>query len=238
MYVRQTDGKVLRLGHAGALWRDSLVMFDRETDTYWSQVSGDAIKGEMLGKSLENLPARVTTWAEWRRLHPDTLVLVKDPAATKSPYEEYASSPTKMGIFGTKNPDDRLEGKQVVLGIAIDGEAAAFAHDDLGRTAIATWALAGEPVVVVYDRAGGSAAAFSREAAGRELTFRAEAADPRSARDDQTGSTWDLVRGVATAGPLEGTQLEELPVVNAYWFAWAAFHPDTKLWEPRGAPGE
>ncbi len=238
MYVRQVDGKTLNLGHAGALWRDSLVIFDRETDTYWSQVSGEAIKGEMVGKGLENLPARVMTWTAWRRLHPDTLVLVKEREATESPYEEYASSPVKMGILGSENPDDRLAGKQVVLGVAIDGEAAAFAHDDLSRTGIAAASVAGKPVVVAYDRAGRSAAAFSREAAGRELTFRAEAADPRTVRDDQTGSAWDLIRGVATAGPLEGTELEELPAVSAYWFAWVAFHPRTSVWEPPGTPGE
>lgn len=75
----------------------------------------------------------------------------------------------------------------------------------------------------------GAANAFSRDVLGRILTF--EAGENGTMRDTQTGSTWSF-EGRATAGELEGAQLELLVADSPFWFAWAVFRPDTRVWEP------
>jgi hypothetical protein len=231
VYAREVDGKALTFGVSGALWRDALVMYDRETGSYWSQISGEGIQGKLVGKKLEQVPARVMTWGEWRRLHPDTLVLVKERPITTSDYGDYVDNPEAMGIFGTTNPDSRLGGKEMVLGLQIGGEAIAFPHVDLERASVATATVGGRHVIVAYDADGSGAVAYENDASGMRLTFPAEVENPRSAQDPDTGSTWDLIRGVATAGKMKGTQLREMASLDAYWFAWASFHPDTSIWK-------
>lgn len=56
---------------------------------------------------------------------------------------------------------------------------------------------------------------------------------PESLVDDQTCSTWDVL-GRATSGPLTGTRLEAAGHLDTFWFAWAAFHPETRLVDPGG----
>lgn len=234
MYAREIGGRKLTLGVSGALWKDSLVMYDRETGTYWSQVDGEAMKGKLAGNRLEQIPARVMTWGEWRRLHPDTLILKKDAAITESHYAGYVDDPSKMGIFGRTNPDPRLDGKQMVLGVRLMGDTMAFAHDDLEERPVANARLGGRAIVVAYDSRGRSATAYHSRAGGRSLTFDSGSTNPRIVKDDQTGSTWNLLEGAATGGPLKGARLEEMPVLNAYWFTWAIFHPETEVWKPKG----
>jgi hypothetical protein len=118
VYARKIEGKVLDLGVSGALYRDSLVMYDRETGSYWSQVDGRALRGPLTGKKLSEVPSVVTTWSDWRREHPGTLLLRPEPRPRVSPYERYFPDPEKLGVLGTKNPDARLPGKTWVWGIA------------------------------------------------------------------------------------------------------------------------
>ncbi len=79
MYAREIDGQVLTLGVDGRLWRDNLVMYDRETESRWAQLSGVARLGRLQGRRLRRLPAVLVPWAAWRSRHPDGTVLVPDP---------------------------------------------------------------------------------------------------------------------------------------------------------------
>ena len=89
MYVRPTvNGKVSTLGVSGKLWRDALIMYDRESKSLWSQILGEAVAGPAQGNRLEELPSQLTTWKDWSQRHPDTLVL-KRPRVSSSKYEQY-----------------------------------------------------------------------------------------------------------------------------------------------------
>lgn len=229
MYARSTGGKTYHLGVSGSLWKDALVMYDRETGTLWSQFNGEAIRGQELGKKLEQLPSRVMTWGQWRRLHPGTLVLEKPDGPTGSSYARYASDPEKLGIFGSANPDGRLSGKEWVVGVARDGGAVAFSHAGLEDERVATARVGGETIVAARSGDGGTVAYLAR-AMGRELDFTGAGSDPRRAADATTGTVWDLVAGEAVEGPMKGAKLKQVPATDAYWFAWAAFYPRTGLW--------
>jgi uncharacterized protein DUF3179 len=106
------------------LWRDALIMYDRATDSLWSQVSGTAVAGREKGKRLQELPSELTTWREWKRKHPDTLVLVK-PALPGSLYQDYFADSERIGVRGSINPDPRLPGKELVIGLERNGRFAA-----------------------------------------------------------------------------------------------------------------
>ena len=75
----------------------------------------------------------------------------------------------------------------------------------------------------------GSAAVFRPVVDGRSLSFRA---DGNTFVDRETGSRWDIL-GRATAGPLKGKILEPVVSGNHFWFAWAAFKPETRVWSPK-----
>jgi hypothetical protein len=77
VYSREINGEIYTFGVSGKLIRNVLVMFDRETDTLWSQLLGEAVRGELIGTKLEFVPSWMMTWEEWKALHPDTVALDK-----------------------------------------------------------------------------------------------------------------------------------------------------------------
>ncbi len=131
VHARSVNGTDLTFIVSGMLWRNSLVMQDEETGTLWSQVSGKAMRGPLAGKQLKMLAAVQTTWAEWKRAHPGTLVLEKERAFASSAYEKYATDPRKFGILRTREIGKRLPGKALVYGVVVGGEAIAAADSDI-----------------------------------------------------------------------------------------------------------
>ena len=110
VYDRTVDNRTLTFGVSGMLFRDALVMFDRETDTLWTHVDGRAIQGPLAGRTLVPVAAIHATWKQWKTLYPDSLVL-KKRGEFRSPYESYNRSSQKLGIFGRRNEDTRLPAK-------------------------------------------------------------------------------------------------------------------------------
>ncbi len=231
------QGKPLSFGVTGKLWKDSLVMYDRETGSYWSHVTGAAMSGPLQGQTLKLVPALMTIWAHWKRLYPLGKVLAKrpglfGPSGTSNVYQSYFADESRLGIFGTRNPDKTLPGKEFVLGVTAGGERVAYAFRHLTRQPLVNDTAKGEPVVVVFAAQEATASAFSRRAAGRTLTF----ANLRQQEgvwvmdDRETGSTWRAFEGRAVTGKLVGTRLDPLPATQAFWFAWRQIYPDTRLW--------
>lgn len=207
-------------------------MRDRETGTLWSQVSGQGIHGPDAGQNLEMLPAVVTRWAEWKSAHPDTLVLRKQPLAG-SPYADYFDSPGELGITGGSNPDARLPGKAIVLGVRVKGASVAYpptAH--LGEKFLND-EIAGEPVLVVFGSRVRLPLVYSRRLKNGSLMamewVEGHGPDARPLLRDSEGSLWDPLSGEAVEGPATGQRLQPLPAFTAYWFAWARFYPDTQV---------
>src|SRR5262249_23745982 len=107
------------------LYRDALVMYDRETGTLWSHVDGRAIKGPLARQVLQPLPAVHATWREWRTLYPDSVVLKKQGERGSS-YEDYTRDPSRIGIFGRRLKDSPLPPKEPILGVRYNDAAMAF----------------------------------------------------------------------------------------------------------------
>jgi hypothetical protein len=122
------EGHRLEFGVSGLLYNSDVLMYDRETESLWSQLHRQAVTGPHRGKRLEMVPLTHTTWVRWRRDHPDGLVLSRDAGHARDydsdPYLRYASSPGTM--FPINHSDDRLPEKETVLGITRGGEAIAI----------------------------------------------------------------------------------------------------------------
>ena len=234
VYDRVLDGQELSFGNTSALYESDLVMFDRETLSYWFQVGGEAIVGDLTGARLTPLPSITTTWNQWLELHPDTLVLSRNLGFGRT-YERDITSSLEAFLNAGNFPfpvtdaakDDRLEPAALVLGVEHDDARRAYAIGDLGNAAIND-TLADERIVVFSREGGPAAAAFLAEVAGQKLTFELQ---DGSIVDHETDSEWSLT-GEAISGELEGTQLEPLAIRTAFWFSYASAFPGVELYEP------
>ncbi|MBI2577185.1 DUF3179 domain-containing protein, partial [Candidatus Woesearchaeota archaeon] len=132
-FDRNVDGSLLSFGVSGKLYNSDLIMYDRKTDSYWMQLSGEAIIGEMAGARLKMLPADTVPWKEWKALHPDTGVLSKDTGHSRDygsdPYGDYYKS--RSVWFALEHEDARLHPKTVIYGIEAKGAYKAYTYDAL-----------------------------------------------------------------------------------------------------------
>lgn len=230
MYVRprSEDGEATTFGVSGKLWRDALIMYDRQSHSLWSQIDGVAKAGPRSGERLKKIPSQLMTWDAWRRQHPETLVLVK-PVLEDSPYASYHERASWVGLPWTRDGrDDRLPSKTLVISVDL-AEDGAFCVpvDKLGRERVVSGDIAGRPFVLVAADAPLATLVFSRAIEGRVLDFAWR--DGRLV-DAQTESVWDPRTGAASTGPLTGAALEAIAATPIYWSTWVFFHPETALW--------
>ena len=243
VYERVLDGEVLTFGNTNALFQNDLVMFDRQTTSYWFQTGGEAVVGPLTGKRLPVLPSTLLPWGAWRAEHPDTLVLSMDTGFNRDcqvdPFDGYESV-INAGRFSFPVDDevandDRLPLDELVLGLEVGDAARAYPLDTLGDAAVND-EIEGQPVVVFSSANGPTGNAFDPRldaalAEGERLTFRfADGAYT----DEQTGSLWSL-GGRATAGPLAGAQLTPLPVRTTFWFSYRSAFPNVVVFEAGGS---
>ena len=230
MYARDLDGKTLTLGVSGKLIRNSLVMFDRETDTLWSHLTGEALEGPLAGHRLQQIQSEQTTWGRWRAVHPQTLMLKVDPSEFRfDPYQRYYTS-SDTGVVARKRADDRLPVKEKVVGVRLGGEVKAYSFTALARNKVVNDTVGGVPLVVVFDGLSQSGAVYRRDPGGNLLTF-SPGATALSMVDRDTGSSWDGLAGKAIAGLSHGTHLDQVPITYSFWFGWADFYPDTTVYK-------
>ena len=216
----------------GSLIFNSLVMYDRETGSRWSQFLGRAVDGPKRDAELAFVPSVIVTWGVWKTEHPDTLFL--DTGSTRltfDSYEDYYLDPDAVGAYGESNRDRRFTSKETVLGVAVGDQARAYAIADLFRGKVINDALGGSSIVVAYDEWSDLATVFDRAVAGSVLTF-SQGAEPLEMVDEETGSVWSKLDGRAAAGPLEGERLTMIPSFHLFWFAWSDFYPHTTVYRP------
>jgi thiol-disulfide isomerase/thioredoxin len=239
----QVDGETLRFGVSGLLRNSDLVMWDRQTETLWQQITGEGIVGEHAGTQLELLGSSVVAWGDFTESFPDGQVLSRQTGFERdygeNPYPGYSSS-TRPFLFDGE-VDDRFEALDRVVGVTVDGEDKGYPFSVLAEVGAVNDEVGGTPVVVLWGgdtadaldttditegEAIGTGIALDPRLDGETLLFDANGDDTFT--DRGTGSTWNLV-GQAVDGPLEGARLDPVVHRNDFWFAWAAFNPDAPV---------
>ncbi len=247
VFERTLAGTVHDFGTTGNLRFSDLVMYDRQTESWWQQATGEAVVGELTGKRLTFLPAQIVSLADFAAAHPDGDVLSRDTGHRRdygrNPYPGYDAAGEQPFLYEGVI-DDRVAPKERVVTVMQGDDAVAFPYPELAKTGVASETVGGQPVVVFWTpgtasaldsdaldrgRDAGATGVFRPQVDGRRLTFarRGDAGAPIA--DQETGSTWS-VTGRATDGPLAGKQLEPVVHGDHFWFAWAAFTPDTRVW--------
>ncbi len=212
------------------LFRDGLVMYDRETDTLWTQVDGRAIQGSLADRRLEVVPSVHATWKQWKQLYPNSVVL-KKRGIPRSAYDAYNRDPNQAGILGRRVRDKRLPPKERVIGVRTEDAATAFVENDVREARLVQAEVGTLPVVLVAVTSDHPVVTFNRRVSGRVLSFRLAEGAPATMEDAETGSRWSLADGKAISGPLKGAQLERAAAYPAFWFGWLGYFPNTELWK-------
>ncbi len=214
------------------------VFKDRETGTKWQQTLSTATSGPLKGTHLEIYPFLLTQWGEWRKQHPDTLVLKPLPGyAERMPgMNKFISQQWSIGISDTRpapsgamGHDTRLGPREIVLGLQVGDGEKAYPLSALRKERVINDRVSGMPVVVVHQPASDTTTAFDSTLKGRILKFKAADAEADRLADLETHSTWNAY-GLCTSGHFKGSQLKPLTMEPEFWFAWSEFRPKTEVY--------
>lgn len=244
IFDRKLDGVVYDFGVSGNLRNSDLIMWDRQTESWWQQLTGNAIIGQLAGKKLRILPSSIIAWSDFKAAHPQGKVLSKKTGYLRrygdNPYVGYDRADTPPFLFDGKL-DDRLQPKERVLAVTIGEVSAAFPFGVLRSERVVSYTLNGQEMVILFkpgarsalgaqsiaDAADvGATGVFDPNLDGEKLRFRAEG---EHFVDRETGSVWNIL-GEAIDGPLAGKKLTPIVHANHFWFTWAAFKPDTTIY--------
>jgi hypothetical protein len=243
VFDRRLGERVLDFGTSGKLYQSALVMYDRQTESLWSHFTSQSLAGFLAGDELATYPAAIVSWASWKAAHPDGLVLGRDTGHARdygiNPYPGYDDVDSPPFLFEGE-VDGRLAAKERIVGVGLDTEPVAVLLEPLAASGVIEVTVDERPVVLFHlpgtasalesgevagGRDVGAVGVFDPVVDGQTLTF-TRGGD--GFVDDQTGSRWDIF-GTAVGGPLTGKRLEPVEHVDTFWFAWAAYQPDTHI---------
>ena len=245
-FEREVNGRVLDFGTTGRLRYSNLIMYDRQTETWWQQGTGEAIVGEMLGIQLAFYPVSIIAWSDFAVSFPEGKVLSKETGYNRqygnNPYFGYDDINNSPFLFQGETPN-KLAAMERILALEINGDVVAYPFSLLNEVQVVQDVVGGEDIVVFWapgvasalderdiitGRDVGTANAYSSIHDGEQLTFSLEMEG--RFRDNETGSVWNIF-GKAIEGPLAGFSLKSTIAINHFWFDWVAFKPETRVYE-------
>jgi hypothetical protein len=251
VFERKIDGEEVEFGVSGLLRNSDLIMYDRTDESLWQQFTGEGIVGNHSGKQLAFLPSSLVSFADFKNAFPEGIILSREtgfsrrygenPYAGYDTYDNPLSSGGELALFAGE-ADARLEPAERVVTVAINGIDVAYPLSILSEAGVIA-DTQGEQDMVVFHTGGtasalgariiaeaedvGATGVFDPNVNGQKLTF---TTDGENFVDAETGSTWNIL-GQAIDGELAGQQLTPIVHANHFWFSWAAFKPDTIIYQ-------
>ena len=201
--------------------KGTLIMYDAQTRSRWSQLFGSAVSGPMEGQTLAKLPSTMTTWGKWRETHPDTTVYVKPSIPYNRRFTQDSFARIAAGDEGPVRSND------LIVGVEGHVEARAYLVRRLAKDRLVNDTLEAAPILVYLSEDLATARVFDRKLEGKTLTFLL--VDGTRLQDEETGSSWNPDSGQAISGPLQGKQLPSMISTYSLWFAWKKYRPDTVI---------
>jgi hypothetical protein len=244
VFDRRVQGEVLDFGTTGRLRKSDLIMYDRQSESWWQQFTGQAIVGKKAGTVLHRLPASIVAYEDFRDAYPQSQVLSRRTGHHRSygsnPYRGYDTVDDQPFLFFDP-VDKRLPPMERVLDVSVGDTHKLYPFSAFEKEPVINDEVDGMPVVV-FSRQGTlsaldgstiadsrqvpSATAYDRRLDGKSLSF--ELRDGHFV-DSHSGTRWNLF-GTAIDGPLTGRQLSPAPGSVHFAFAWLAFNPDSKIY--------
>ena len=244
VFDRRVNGQILDFGTSGKLRNSDLIMWDRQTESWWQQITGEAIIGSMTGTKLKFIPAPLVSWADFRDSFADGQVLSRDTGFqrnyNRAPYGGYDQLNNNRPFLFRGQIDSRLPAMERIVGLSFGDEVVVYPFMLFETVPVVNDTVGGQDIAIFYaggtlsafagigpsgNRQVGSTGVFDPNLDGQKLTFRVEG---DRIVDDQTGSRWTIL-GQAVEGPLQGSKLEQVVHANHFWFAWQAFNPETEI---------
>ena len=229
MWTRTIGGRVLHFYLAG-INNQNFLMRDKETGTWWQQITGKAIFGPLQGAALELVLSDELTFGEWRSESPSGQVLAPVAKYTKEYDSNWEPDVAKLPVV-ISFPETELKSRDVVIGLTINGVARAYAWETFVRQSPVLDRVNGVPLLLVLGPDGKSFRVFVSRIDGKDAEFFLQA-DNKDWRllDTNTASQWNF-QGCAVSGPAEGKCLERVPALKDYWFDWRNYHADTTIYK-------
>ncbi|MCZ6526822.1 MAG: DUF3179 domain-containing protein [Gammaproteobacteria bacterium] len=246
VFDRRVNGQILDFGTTGKLRKSDMVMYDRQTESWWQQFIGTGIVGEYAGVTLKQIPAQIVAYQDLRKAYPKAQVLSFKTGHSRpygrNPYRGYDQIDNTPFLLMDKT-DKRLAPMERVIFIRKGKQQRLYPFSMFKERPVINDVVAGMPVVIfskkgtlsaldaseiIDSRTIPSATAWSRRVDGRELNFTLRQG---KLIDIETGSHWDLF-GLALSGLLAGQQLDKVDSGVHFAFAWLAFNPDTEIYAP------
>jgi len=221
----------LDFGVSGMLYNNNLIMYDKDNNSFWPQMLLKSAAGAHRSDLLQLDGIVETTWGTWRKLYPDTKAVSQNTGYERDynryPYGSYKSD--NALYFPVEQVDNRLPRKARVLGLLNNGESEAFRISQFGDISVHHVEVGGDSFVIFASDVHNFAVAYKTE---RHFTVAISSIDNGilTFQDTETESEWTLF-GNAVNGALTGEHLDPARGYIAYWFAWAAFNPETTLWD-------
>lgn len=192
VYEGSVNGRSIKLGVSGLLYNSDVLLYDRETETLWSQILSKGVNGPLAGEKLTMINSSQTSWGKWLKQHPNTKVLSTDTGFNKdysrSPYGDYDQNTDTY--FPVSAKSRKYHPKERVMGVTINGKHKAYPFAELAKLGVT---------------------ALKDQFEGQQLSIEIDVPN----RD----------------GQIKDVNGKPLELVNGFWFAWYAFHPDTAVFE-------
>lgn len=222
-------------GVSGLLFNTNIIPYDRITDSNWSQMRLECVQGALRGDTPEVFHVVETTWRSWKEMYPNSVILSTNTGFSRNygryPYGDYRTNDSRL-LFPVANSDDRLPGKDRVLGIKINTSTKVYPVEVFGNgIGVYEDNVGGTNLVIAGSNSRNFAVAFDRELDGAMLSFTPVQDEGNIIMEDQNGSRYDIF-GYAVSGPNEGKRLTTTEAYIGYYFAWVAFNPDLEIFTP------
>ena len=226
------NGEVLHFYLAG-INNQNFLMRDRETGTWWQQITGRAIYGPLRGASLDLVPTDELTFGEWKSEVSEGKVLAEVPKYKKEYDSNWEPEVAKLPVV-ISFPGTELKSRDIVVGLKIGDASRAYPWETLLKQSPVMDRVHGEPLLIAVGPDHKSFRVFISRIDGSDTEFFLKGEEASSKAwtlvDSTTASEWNF-QGCAISGPSQGKCLDHVPALKDYWFDWRNYHPDTTIYK-------
>ncbi|MCG2589250.1 DUF3179 domain-containing protein [Rhodohalobacter sulfatireducens] len=240
-YNREINSEVNEFGVSGLLFRNNLIMYDRNTDSNWSQMQLRSVSGNLSGEEGEIIQVVESTWKTWKELYPEAKVLTTDTGFSRN-YSGYAYGRGYLEnddqfVFQPRRDDDRLDNKTIVHAVMENqfrGEETVMRiypiKDLADEVQVIQESFRGKNIVFAGNSSDQIAVSFvNLTDDGNVLDFEPVQDELPIIMEDSESNRWNIF-GEAVSGPRTGERLTSTRSYNGYWFAFADFYPNSCIY--------